>query len=129
MGSKRLLVATDSPALFEQVKSALLDASTNLFWAKTGQDVMAFLADEEVDLVVCDLQIESMGGVAICYEMYLETSAGRIKKTPTILLLDRQADEFLAKKAGADDYMVKPLNALRLKQMADGLLFQESLTS
>lgn len=132
MEIKKILIATDSKDLFEQVKSALLNSQIQLFWAKSGQEVMEVLAGKAQnqsaesislpDLVVCDLQIQNMGGVAICYEMYLEMSAGRIPEIPIVLLLDREADIFLAKEAGASKYLLKPVNALKLKAIAEELL-------
>ena len=41
---------------------------------------------------------------------------------PILLLLDRDADEFLAKEAGADAWLVKPLNPLQLRRTAEELL-------
>lgn len=132
METKKILVATDSSELFEQIKSALLNSGIQLFWAKSGQEVMEVLngsAQNQTgapivlpDLVVCDLQIQNMGGVAICYEMHLETSAGRIPKIPTILLIDREADTFLAEEAGASAHLLKPVNALQLDKIARELL-------
>ena len=130
------MVATDSVELFEQVKSALLAENTTLFWAKSGQEAMevikgsAVAKDSEAvptpDLLVSDLQIGSMGGVAISYDLQLEMLAGRVRKIPVVLLLDREADIFLAKEVGADAYIVKPISALKLKRISSEVLALES---
>lgn len=132
METKKILVATDSEYLFKQLKTSLLNSGIQLFWAKSGQEVMGVLngsaqnQSEELisipDLVICDLQIQNMGGVAICYEMYLEASAGRIPKIPIVLLLDREADIFLAEEAGATAYLLKPVDALKLDKITRELL-------
>ena len=129
----KILIAIDSKELFQQVKSGLLNDDTQLFWVKSGQEVMKMLKngaeDSESslpDLVVCDMQIQNMGGLAICHEMYLEFSAGRIPEIPTLLLLDREADVYLAKEVGASAYLLKPVNALKLQRIVAGLLMPVS---
>ncbi len=132
MKENRILVATDSRELFEQVKSALHTENTQLIWAQSGQDAMDAVkgkvkqGDSEavllLDLVVCDMQIQNMGGIAVSYDIYLEVSSGRIPALPVLLLLDRQADVFLAESAGAAAYIIKPVNILKLRQIAGDLL-------
>ncbi len=39
-----------------------------------------------------------------------------------LLLLDRRADVFLARRAGADGWVVKPLDSLRLARAMETLL-------
>ena len=49
------------------------------------------------------------------------------------MLLDRQADVFLAQRSGADGWLVKPLDALRLKRallaVMEGGTFTEGVPS
>ncbi len=121
------MAATDSPELFEQIKSALLDNNTVISWAKSGQEAAEIIKGEAVgtdrqpvaapDILVADLQIGNMGGVAVSYDLQLEILSGRVPDIPVILLLDREADVFLAKEVGANAYMVKPVDVLGLKRM------------
>ena len=75
-------------------------------------------ADPPFDLVVLDLQIGNMGGLAACMDLRLEQRAGRIPLQRVVLLLDRDADVFLARQAEADAWMVKPLDPLALRRTA-----------
>ena len=74
------------------------------------------------DLVVLDMQIGNMGGVAVAIDLRLEASAGRIPDVPILLLLDREADRFLAKRADADAELVKPVDAGTLRRTVKRLL-------
>jgi len=67
-------------------------------------------ADESVDAAVVDLQVASMGGMAIIRSI-------RDSKTPVpaVLLLDRDADAFLAGRSGASAWVVKPFTASDLR--------------
>ena len=69
------------------------------------------VAESTPDLVVLDLQIGNMGGIAACLHLRHEAGAGRLPDVPVLMLLDRQADVFLAKRSGADGWVVKPLDA------------------
>ena len=74
------------------------------------------------DLVVLDLQIGSMGGMAVTMGLRLDESGGTLPHVSVLMLLDRQADIHLAKRCAADGYLVKPLNPLSLKRAARAIL-------
>ena len=74
------------------------------------------------DLVICDLMMAGMGGVATCMELRLEASGGRLPEIPLILLLDRRADVFMARRAGARGWVIKPLDPIRLRRAVEAVL-------
>lgn len=78
--------------------------------------------DRAPDLVILDLQIGNMGGVATCLALKQEEGALRLGRRPVALLLDRHADVFLAREARADGWLIKPLDTLRLGRLAKALL-------
>ena len=81
------------------------------------------------DLVVLDLQIGNMGGIATCIDLRHEAGAGRLPDVPVLMLLDRQADVFLARRSGADGWVVKPLDAFSLRRAATAILEGEGDTT
>lgn len=66
------------------------------------------------DAVIVDMQVKSMGGMAIirAIKAVFQNSAG----PRTVLLLDRSADRFLAKRALADAAVLKPIVADELRE-------------
>jgi CheY-like chemotaxis protein len=81
------------------------------------------MVDElEPDLVVLDLQIGNMGGVAVAIDLRLEESGGRLPHARILLLLDRRDDAFIAKRADVDLTLVKPVDAGVLRRAAAPLL-------
>jgi hypothetical protein len=68
------------------------------------------------------MQIANMGGVAVSIDLRLEAGEGRLPETEILLLLDRQADHFLAERADADGALVKPIDAGQLRRAARELL-------
>ncbi|KAA0235119.1 MAG: hypothetical protein JJLCMIEE_01451 [Acidimicrobiales bacterium] len=117
-----VLLATDADAVYEEVDAALSDAETTVTLVRAGADVLAAVADTGPDLVVLDLQIGNMGGMATCMNLRLEEGAGRVAAVTVLMLLDRPADVFLAKRSDADGWLVKPLDAFRLRRAANALL-------
>src|SRR5690349_14917799 len=85
-------------------------------------DVPPAVAESTPDLVVLDLQIGNMGGMATAMALHLEAGAGRLPKVPVLMLLDRSADIFLARRSDADGWLVKPIDAFRLRKAAAALL-------
>jgi DNA-binding response OmpR family regulator len=72
--------------------------------------------------VVLDLQIGNMGGMAACMSLRLDESVDKLPHTPVLMLLDRDVDAFLANRAEADGWLVKPLDSFRLRRAATALL-------
>ena len=118
----KVVVAADGQWIRDQVRTALTSSDTEVFEVTRGQDVRAAVAEHAPELVVLDMQIGNMGGVATAIDLHLESDAGRVPDTRILLLLDREADKFLAKRAAADAELVKPLDAGTLRRTMKRLL-------
>jgi CheY-like chemotaxis protein len=116
MPGRTVLVATDADEVFDEVDAALSDDRTSVARVRAGRDVVAAIRQLEPALVVLDLQIGNMGGVATCLAIRNEESGGRLDPQQVLLLLDRDADEYLAKQSDADGWLVKPLDAMGLRR-------------
>jgi DNA-binding response OmpR family regulator len=66
-------------------------------------------------VVLIDMQVGSMGGMAVVRRLREAIAMGQIEPTRLVLLLDRSADRFLAKRAGADASVLKPFTAQDLR--------------
>lgn len=63
--------------------------------------------DSVYDYIFVDMQVKSNGGPSLIREL---KRSDLTKNTKFILLADREADEFQAKRVGADYFIVKPLS-------------------
>ena len=117
-----ILIVADAATVIAEVRSALEDEATHIREVRSGAAVRDEVAQDPPDLVVTDLQVGSMGGAAICYDLRLEESGDRQYHVPVLILLDRRADVFIAKHSGAEGWLVKPLDPLRLRKAARALL-------
>jgi DNA-binding response OmpR family regulator len=117
-----ILIATDSVAVLEEVRSVVEAPGTTVRWVRRGEDVREEMNARPADLVVSDMQIGTMGGIAITMDLRLEADAGRLEGRPILLLLDRRPDVFLARRSAADGWIVKPLDPIRLRRAVSTLL-------
>jgi len=117
-----VLLACDDDDLAATVDAAVVDATTRLARVTEGRQVLAAVDEVGADVVVLDLQIGNMGGMATCRDLRLESGAGRLAPQRIIVLCDRDADVFLARQSGADAWLVKPLDAIRLRSTIEQVL-------
>ncbi len=112
-----VLLATDADWVHDEVQAAL-DGTYEVVRVRKGSQVRKAVATVDPDLVLLDLQIGNMGGIAACLDLRLEERAGRLGARRILMLLDREADIFLARRAEADGWLVKPLDSIRLRRAA-----------
>jgi DNA-binding response OmpR family regulator len=117
-----ILIVSDSDSVLEDLRSALEDGETEIRELRSGESVRPAVEQDPPDLVITDLQVGNMGGMAICLDIHLEESGGRIPHVPVIILLDRRADVFLARRAAAEGWLVKPLDPIRIRRAARAVL-------
>lgn len=122
-----ILLATDSDAVFAEVDSALASDDRPVWRVRAGADVLPAVQELDPAVVLLDLQIGNMGGVAACLAVKQEAGFGRLEERPVALLLDRAADVFLGHDAEADGWLVKPLDSLRLRRLVTRLEAGETL--
>ena len=120
-----ILLATDAQWVLDEVVAALGSPETSFTVCSNGRDVTAAVTARTPDLAVLDSQIGSMGGFAVTMDLRLDETGGRLPHIPVLMLLDRGADAQLAKRSGADTWLIKPLNALTLRRTAQSLVAGE----
>lgn len=117
-----ILVASDAPSVRRQVASVTSAPGTDVVQVSSGPDVVSSVLHQPPDLVVVDMQMGNMGGMAVCLELSLEESYLDVDHIPVLMLLDRRPDVFLARRSGAEGWLVKPLDPLRLRRATAALL-------
>lgn len=118
-----VVVASDESWVRAEV-SAVLSSQPDIeiHEITAGSSVLWAVHEYDPELVIVDLQIGNMGGMAACMELRLEEGADRIAHVPVLMLLDRRPDVFLARRAGAEGWLVKPLDPIRLRKAIQALL-------
>ena len=117
-----ILLATDADWIVDEITAALGGPDTSFTVCRDGRAVSPVVAKRPPDLVITDLQVGSMGGMAISLALRNDESLATGPRVPILMLLDRQADVYLAQRSQADAWLIKPLDALRLKRAALGAI-------
>ena len=128
---REILIACDATRTADELTSMLAGPDTTVRTTRAGSNVVAEVKKRSPDLVILDMQIGNMGGVATCLDLRLEEGAGRVDHAAVLILLDRRADVFLARHSGADGWLIKPIDPIRLRRattalLAGGTYFDES---
>jgi two-component system copper resistance phosphate regulon response regulator CusR len=103
----RILLAEDDPHLLTSIARGLREASHEVDPAMTGPDALA-LADARVhDVIVLDVLLPGLTGLAVC-----EAIRQRGDRVPILMLtaLDAVEHRIAGLDAGADDYLTKPFD-------------------
>jgi two-component system, OmpR family, KDP operon response regulator KdpE len=101
-----ILVVDDEPPIVRLVQMKLEADGMRVRTAHTGQDALAVLEDEPVDLVVLDVTMPGMDGFEVLRHIRADSSV------PVIMLTARtlDVDKLRGLTSGADDYLTKPFN-------------------
>ncbi len=101
----RILVIDDEPAMVGAVAALVGSVGHRVVAAYDGAEALrAYDADPRPDLVILDLAMPGLDGIAVCAEI-------RRRGTTPIIVLSGEGDEAAkveALDAGADDYVTKP---------------------
>ena len=88
-----ILVAAEAQWVREQVRAAFVGPGQGVVEVSRGQDVFAAVAEHHPDLVILDLQIANMGGIAVSIDLRLE-GASRNERLCTSCFIIRPRSEF-----------------------------------
>jgi len=110
------LVAADADYVIADVIAALAGPDVSFTICREGREVSRLVNEREYDAAVLDLQIGSMGAMAVTMALRLDESSGNAPHVKVLMLLDRRADVHLAKRSAAEAWLVKPVDALTLKR-------------
>lgn len=116
-----VLVVEGNAAARERVRQALGDGYS-LRFAYSAREALDAVRQETPDLVVSEVDLPEGDGFDLCEQMRGLPGAGQL---PIMLLTSRSSitDKVAGFQAGADDYVVKPLD-LRLFKARIRLLFR-----
>jgi CheY-like chemotaxis protein len=117
-----ILVASDAPTLRREIEAVISGPDREVESVTTGPEVISAVTKASPDLVIVDMQMGNMGGMAVTLELRLQESYDALDHIPVLMILDRRPDVFLARRSGAEGWLVKPLDPLRLRRAVNILL-------
>ena len=104
MNNANILIVDDEPQIRRVLRSTLTSQGYVISEVKTGEEAVDSVRKQRPDLILLDVNMPGIGGIAAAREIREMSDA------PIIMLTVRNAerDKVLALDAGADDYVVKP---------------------
>lgn len=103
----RILVIDDDKNVRRYMQAVLEEAHYTVFTAGNGEEALALMETQHVDLAVLDIMMPGMDGYTFTHVLRESDS-----DLPILMVSAKQlpADRKLAFKAGTDDYMTKPVD-------------------
>jgi len=103
----RVLVVEDDPLLGDALRAGLAQAGFAADWVRDGRAALVAITSEPFAAVVLDLGLPALSGVEVLKRLRVSGNA-----VPVLILTARDAvpDRIAGLDAGADDYLVKPVD-------------------
>ncbi len=121
-GKFTLLAVDDDSANLQVLARLFANEPYNVLWATNGLEALELLKSRsDIDLVLLDVMMPRMSGYEVCREIRRQFS---LFELPVILLTVRHSPGDIAAgfKAGANDFMIKPFDALEVRARTETLL-------
>ena len=122
---KRIVLVADVPWVRNEVHASLTAPDYELIDLDVPSETARLAIERKADAVVVDLQVGSMGGMAVTRDVRDRAKRNGYGELPVVILLDRAADGFLAKRAGAAAWLVKPFTAYEIRTAVEAALNHE----
>ncbi|MBV9154999.1 MAG: response regulator transcription factor [Acidobacteriaceae bacterium] len=106
MNAGRVLVVDDEPQIRRVMRTALVANGYQMHEARTGEEAVEILRENNFDVILLDMNMPGMGGMAACREIRAASEAAII----VLSVRDSERDKIAALDAGADDYITKPFS-------------------
>ena len=107
VAARTIALVEDDASIGESVRSALGTQGHTVHWYRTGHDALRGASSCPIDLVLLDVGLPDIDGVALCRELRQQHH-----DLPIILVTARDAeiDIVVGLDAGANDYVTKPFS-------------------
>ncbi|MBF2063026.1 MAG: response regulator transcription factor [Calothrix sp. C42_A2020_038] len=119
-----ILLVEDDTAQLEPIRAALAKAGHTVDAVEDGDTAQWLLSQKDYDLLILDWMLPKVSGVELC-QIY--RSSGKTSPVLMLTAKDTTKDKVIGLDAGADDYLVKPIDIIELLARVRALLRRSPL--
>lgn len=118
-----ILIVDDSPTVRRMLEFTLRKQGYMVLAAMNGLEALAKLAETAVDLVITDVSMPELDGIALLKEIRAD---GRWPTLPVVMLTvsGQVQDQLEAQRHGANGFLTKPASSSELIQTVQGFVGQ-----
>lgn len=118
---KKILVVDDDPEIRQFLAIIMQDTSWEVLFADGAATGLQLAAERNPDLILLDIFMPEMDGLEVLQHLRREPAT---EKVPVLILTAADKEDQLDKAVarGANDYLTKPVNIIRLYKTIDKLL-------
>lgn len=123
----RILVVDDIPANVKLLEARLLAEYFEVLTAVDGVTALSICDQTTVDLILLDIMMPGIDGFEVCERLKHNPRTAHI---PVVMVtaLDQPSDRVRGLKAGADDFLTKPVNDMQLMTRVKSLIRFKALS-
>ncbi len=121
MDRARILIADDDANMLLLMEYHLAKQGYGVVTTEDGVTALRMATDAEFDLFLLDVMLPGMSGLELCRRLRADT---RYEHTPIVLVTARgqMGDWDAASEFGANSYVTKPFDPMRLVELVNGHL-------
>jgi len=110
MSQGKILIVDDDPQIRRVMRTTLVVQGYEVADARSGEEAIEKFREGKYDLILLDLNMPGMDGIAACREIRSTSDVAIVMLT----VRDSERDKVTALDAGADDYVTKPFSTPEL---------------
>jgi two-component system OmpR family response regulator len=122
MNRKKILIVDDDAAIREVLSLQLSRLNFDTAAAADGKEAVALFSSEKPDLVIMDLLMPVMDGLAACQEIRSLEKKGTHIPIVFLTARDNRHDQISSTISGGDDFITKPISLQELRERVEAAL-------
>jgi two-component system, cell cycle response regulator len=123
----KILVVDDIPANVKLLQARLNAEYYEVITASNGPEALLACKNNQIDLILLDVMMPGMDGFEVCTRLKSDPA---MQHVPVVMVtaLDQPEDRIRGLRAGADDFLTKPVNDMQLMSRVKSLVRLKTLT-